>query len=179
MTKTLLEIASEIVQAQASNARMSAEEIESALMRTFNMLRKMQLAEQDGKALDLAVGLEEAVEEGSALQVLEPSKSIQKNKVICLECGAEFKQLTANHLRSHDLTPRDYKKKWGFPLKQPLTAKQLTAARSKAAKLRGLPPKLKEYIDKRKGGKAQDVPPVVAAPPAKAPKASRKKVRAE
>jgi predicted transcriptional regulator len=178
MSKKLLEIASEIVQAQASNARMSAEEIESALMRTFNMLRKMQLAEQDGRPLDLVIGPEEAVEEGSALQVLEPSKSIQKNKVICLECGAEFKQLTANHLRSHDLSPRDYKKKWGFPLKQPLTAKQLTAARSKSAKLRGLPPKLKEYIEKRRRGKAEEVKPVVTAPPAKAPKARRKKAPA-
>jgi predicted transcriptional regulator len=179
MSKKLLEIASEIVQAQASNARMSAEEIESALLRTFNMLHKMQLAEQDGRPLDLAIGPEEAAEEASALQVLDPSKSIQKNKVICMECGAEFKQLTANHLHSHDLSPRDYKKKWGFPLKQPLTAKMLTAARSKAAKLRGLPPKLKEYIEKRRVVKAEDLPPVVSAPPVKAPRAGRRKVPAE
>jgi predicted transcriptional regulator len=84
------------------------------------------------------------------VETRDPAKSIQKDKVICLECGAEFRQLTANHLRVHGLTPREYKKKWGFPLKQSLAAKSLTASRSKAAKNRGLPQKLQEYIDSRR-----------------------------
>lgn len=150
MNKKLLEIASEIVQAQASNSRMSAEDIELALMRTYNTLRKMQVAEQEGKPLEGLAALEEAGEEAAGIPGKDPIKSIQKNKVICLECGAEFKQLTANHLRSHELTPREYKRKWGFPLKQPLTAKVLTTARSKSAKKRGLPAKLQEYIEKRR-----------------------------
>jgi predicted transcriptional regulator len=153
MNKKLLEIAADLVQAQAANARMSAEEVEAALMRTYNTLVKMQQAEQEGKSVDSAAAPVEKVEE-SAPQLPEPAKSIQRNKVVCLECGAEFKQLTANHLRSHQLTPREYKRKWGFPLKQPLTAKNLTASRSKSAKERGLPQKLKEYIEKRSREKA-------------------------
>jgi predicted transcriptional regulator len=177
MNKKLLEIAADLVQAQAANARMSAEEMEAALMRTYNTLVKMQLAEQEGKSVDLAAAPVEKVEE-SAPQMPEPAKSIQRNKVVCLECGAEFKQLTANHLRSHQLTPREYKRKWGFPLKQPLTAKNLTASRSKSAKERGLPQKLKEYIEKRSREKSSEAPKAVVAPP-KPAKKPRKKAAAE
>jgi predicted transcriptional regulator len=172
MNKKLLEIAADLVQAQAANTRMSGEEMEAALMRTYNTLVKMQQAEQEGKSIDAASAPVEAVEE-SAPQTPEPAKSIQRNKVVCLECGAEFKQLTA-----HQLTPREYKRKWGFPLKQPLTAKSLTASRSKSAKERGLPQKLKEYIEKRSREKAGETSKVVNAPAA-APKRSRKKSAAD
>jgi predicted transcriptional regulator len=179
MNKKLLELAAELVQAQASNSRMSAEEIETALMRTYNTLLKMQVAEQEGKSVEIAAVPGEGAEEAVPAQALDPSKSIQKNKVICLECGAEFKQLTANHLRSHQLSPREYKRKWGFPLKQPLTAKMLTASRSKSAKKRGLPPKLKEYIEKRSQEKLGEVTKVASVAPPAAPKRPRKKTSPE
>jgi predicted transcriptional regulator len=177
MNKKLLEIAAELVQVQAANTRMSGEEMEAALMRTYNTLVKMQQAEQEGKSIEALSGAAEPVEE-SAPQTPEPAKSIQRNKVVCLECGAEFKQLTANHLRSHQLTPREYKRKWGFPLKQPLTAKSLTASRSKSAKERGLPQKLKEYIEKRSKEKAGETTKVASAPAAPV-KRTRKKAATE
>jgi predicted transcriptional regulator len=70
-----------------------------------------------------------------------------------MECKAEFRQLTANHLRIHHLTPREYKKKWGFPLKQPLSARMLTKLRSRSAKKRGLPEKLRIYLDQKRENK--------------------------
>ena len=45
---------------------------------------------------------------------LSPADSIQNDKVICLECGAEMKQLTSKHLVSHGMNPKEYKKKYGF-----------------------------------------------------------------
>jgi predicted transcriptional regulator len=85
----------------------------------------------------------------------EPRQSIQDDKIICLECGTEMRQLTTKHLSSHDLTPREYKHKWGFSLKQPLSAKSLTKARSKAAKKRGLPANLVKFLEERKQKKAE------------------------
>jgi predicted transcriptional regulator len=64
-------------------------------------------------------------------------------------------QVTAKHLPTHGLSPREYKKKWGFPMAQPLSARSLTRARSKAAKKRGLPEKLRAYLDTRKRAKAE------------------------
>jgi hypothetical protein len=40
--------------------------------------------------------------------------------------------------------------KWGFPMAQPLAARSLTKAGSKAAKKRGLPVKLQAYLATRK-----------------------------
>jgi len=90
-------------------------------------------------------------------QELEPSASIQEDSVVCLECGAEFRQLTANHLRTHEITPREYKKKWGFPLKQPLSARNLTILRSRSAKKRGLPSNLRQYHEEQRRKKQSAV----------------------
>ena len=81
---------------------------------------------------------------------MAPEKSIQKNKIVCLECGEEFKMLSPKHLRSHGLTGREYRKKWGFTLRQPLCAKALSERRKKAGKDRGLPENLRKSIAKRK-----------------------------
>lgn len=147
MSKKLLELAAEIVQAQASIAEMSSEEIESALTRTFNALLRMHLAEQQGKSLEVDSAPEHPVVEAEKAEKTDNRSSIKEDSVTCLECGEQFRQLTANHLRTHGMTPRDYKRKYGFPLKQPLAAKNLTKMRSKSAKKRGLPEKLKEYHD--------------------------------
>lgn len=155
MEKNLLELAVQIVQAQASMSRMAGEEIEHALLRVYNALHKMKVAEEEGRSLlpmtenDRLPGRLEAFPS-------DPRSSIQDDKVICLECRAEFRQLTANHLRTHRLTPRDYKKKWGFPLKQPLAARVLTKLRSKSAKKRGLPEKLQLYLDQKRKEKSTE-----------------------
>lgn len=152
--RKLLDIAAEIVQAQASVAQMSAEQIEQSLITTFSTLQKMQRAEEKGIMLDKGAGEELAAEEAPPVKK-EPRESIQDDKIICLECGTEMRQLTTKHLSSHGLTPRDYKKKWGFSLKQPLSAKSLTKARSKAAKKRGLPENLVKFLEERKQKKAE------------------------
>ncbi|GLI32607.1 MucR family transcriptional regulator [Desulforhabdus amnigena] len=151
MDKKLFELAADIVQSQVSLNKMTEEEVESALIRFYNVLHKMQHAEMEGKSLPMEGMKPSAVSMEPAKAIsLDPRSSIQEDKVICLECGAEFRQLTANHLQTHHLTPREYKKKWGFPLKQPLAARVLTRMRSRLAKKRGLPQKLKQYLADRK-----------------------------
>ncbi len=152
--KKLLDIAAEIVQAQASVGQMSAEQIEQSLIKTFSTLQRMQKAEEKGLFLDRAGAEEEIVDQAQAAKK-EPRESIQDDKIVCLECGTEMRQLTTKHLSSHDLTPREYKQKWGFSLKQPLSAKSLTKARSKAAKKRGLPANLVKFLEERKQKKAE------------------------
>jgi predicted transcriptional regulator len=149
MEKKLLELAVEIVQAQASMSKMSGDEIELALVRVYNALHKMRLAEEQGRSIILG----NAELQTLGTPDLDPRSSIQEDKVTCMECKSEFRQLTANHLRTHQLSPREYKKKWGFPLKQPLAARMLTKLRSKSAKKRGLPEKLQMYLDQKKRNK--------------------------
>jgi predicted transcriptional regulator len=137
---------------------MSPEELEAFLTRTFNTLQQMQRAEEEGRPmLQKGADAEESekdenLEGGDPLAAfrLEPLSCVQEDRIVCLECGAEFRQLTANHLRTHGLTPREFKRKWGFPLKQPLAAKALTRARSRSAKKRGLPVELQDFQERRR-----------------------------
>ena len=155
MEKKLLELAVEIVHAQASVSKMTGEDIEQVLARVYNALHSMRLAEEEGRSI--LVG--NAVFQASGVPAaVDPHSSIQEDKVTCMECKAEFRQLTANHLRIHHLTPREYKKKWGFPLKQPLSARMLTKLRSRSAKKRGLPEKLRIYLDQKRENKTRSDP---------------------
>jgi predicted transcriptional regulator len=153
MTKKLIEIASEIVQTQVSLTPMSAGDIAVSLRQVFGTLQELQKAETAGTELAVSEG---GGEEGAAEEkpALAPADSIQNDKVICLECGASMKQLTQKHLSAHGMTPREYKKKYGFTMRAPLAARSLTRARSKAAKKRGLPENLKKAIEAKRLSKA-------------------------
>ncbi len=140
MSKSLVEMAADIVQAQGSSKSMSIEELTDALKETFSTLQNLQ-----------------AIETGEEIQNIEspqpaiaPEKSILKNKIICLECGEEFKSLSFKHLETHGITRREYKIKYGFSLRQPLCAKAITEKRKKAGKERGIPEALKKSIAARK-----------------------------
>lgn len=157
MAKKLLEIAAEIVSSQVTTSSMSSEEIAASLQKVFLTLQAMQKSETDGTPLDLPVLAAATEEEGE--ERVAPEDSIREDKIVCIECGLEMRQLTAKHLGSHGLTPKEYKKKYGFPMKTPLSAKSLTKARSKAAKKRGLPANLVKFQETRKQQKAESAPP--------------------
>lgn len=145
MGKSLVEMAVELVQSQCASKAMSTEEITQALQSTFNALQVLQAGESK-----LQAGILGEPSGSVAASGITPEKSIQKNKIVCLECGQEFKMLSPKHLRSHGLTGREYREKWGFPLRQPLCAKVLSDRRKKAGKERGLPENLRKSIAKRK-----------------------------
>jgi predicted transcriptional regulator len=86
---------------------------------------------------------------------LRPENSIQEDKIICLECGAEFKQLTNKHLVSHGMDQKGYKKKYGFKMGTKLTSKSLVEIRQKVAEKIGLSEKLKKYHEARRQEKAE------------------------
>jgi predicted transcriptional regulator len=154
MTRKLFEIAADIIEAQASMIEMSPDSLEQSLSTVFVTLQRMKMAEAGGFLLDVAQPPGEPVQE-KVPEKIDPKKSIQEDKVICLECGTEMRQLTAKHVSSHGLSIREYKTKYGFPQRQSLSAKSLSKARSKAAKKRGLPEKLVRLQEERKRQKAE------------------------
>ena len=132
MSKTLVEMASEIVAAQVRQVPMSPEEISAGVKKVFVILRQLQ-------ALEAGMPGTSA---GEGTGKLAPQDSIQRNRVICLECHKEFKLLSNRHLALHGMNSREYKLKYGLPLRQALSAKSLTLARRKIAKEKGLGAKL-------------------------------------
>jgi len=145
MAKTLLEMTVDIVQSQSTTTQMSSEEIKTALIQTFEKLKGLQNLENTGLKADLS-----GEDLGSSRQsLIEPKKSIQKNKVVCLECGHEFKILSPKHLKLHGITAKEYRKKYDLSPRQALCAKSLSEKRSQSAKERGLPVNFVAAIKKR------------------------------
>jgi predicted transcriptional regulator len=65
-------------------------------------------------------------------------KSITPDAIICLEDGRKFKSLK-RHLRTkYNLSPEEYRAKWGLPKDYPMVAPSYAAARSSLAKSMGL-----------------------------------------
>lgn len=149
MGKTLVEMTADIIQSQCGTKNMTTEEITFALQNTFKALQALQLDEAQGSMEGARQG-----EDVAKTANLTPEKSLLKNKIICLECGQEFKMLSPKHLKSHGLTGKEYRAKYGFSMRQPLCAKSLSERRKKAGKQRGLPANLKKAIAKRKKANA-------------------------
>ena len=65
-------------------------------------------------------------------------KSIAPDFLICLEDGRKFKSLK-RHLRTkYNMSPEDYRAKWGLPKDYPMVAPNYARARSDLAKQMGL-----------------------------------------
>jgi len=143
MGKSLVEMAAELVSTQINSTEMNTKEISQALNSTFQTLKNLQDAEISGQQ----------VGDAQTKPAMDPAKSIQKNKIVCLECGESFKMLSPKHLRSHELTLKEYRAKYGFTARQPLCARALSEKRSKSGKKRGLPENLRKSIAARAGKK--------------------------
>ncbi len=65
-------------------------------------------------------------------------RSITPDFLICLEDGRKFKSLK-RHLRTkYNMSPEDYRAKWGLPKEYPMVAPNYARARSDLAKQMGL-----------------------------------------
>jgi len=115
---------------------MSSEDIVDSLRRVFRTLQEVQ---HIGGTVDPEEGM-----------TRDPGTSIQRNQVLCLECGKAFKLLSNRHLALHDLTPRAYKQKYGIRMTQALSARTLSTRRRKLAKELGMGKQLAEWRAERK-----------------------------
>ena len=81
------------------------------------------------------------VEEPKAVEItpaVSIKKSITPDYIICLEDGKKFKSLK-RHLRTqYNMSPDEYRVKWGLPADYPMVAPNYAASRSALAKSMGL-----------------------------------------
>lgn len=64
--------------------------------------------------------------------------SVKPDHLVCLEDGAKMKMLKGYLRRKFDLTPDEYRAKWGLPKDYPMVAPDYAARRSQLAKEIGL-----------------------------------------
>jgi predicted transcriptional regulator len=112
-----LQQALEIVKAQASVRNMTEDEITTMVL---NLTKAIQ-----------GISNGEPIAKDEAGPDLDPKKAIKEKSITCLECGKTFKVLTKRHLAMHELTPAEYKVKFGYKKGQSLIAKGLARDRKK------------------------------------------------
>lgn len=101
-------------------------------------------AEIPGLISQIHAALQRIANGGSDI-VLEPAKpavSVKKSMtpdfLVCLEDGKRFKSLK-RHLRTqYNMSPEQYREKWGLPSDYPMVAPNYAVARSQLAKKMGL-----------------------------------------
>jgi predicted transcriptional regulator len=126
MSSLVIKMAADLVVAQTQAQRLTPDEARELLLSTHATLLALQSQETVGHA-------------GSQAQAPMPvarsdwRSSILRHAIICLQCGATFKQLSARHLRTHGLDPRSYRIKYGIPRTQALSARAITAHRRQLA----------------------------------------------
>jgi len=133
----VLEMTAEVVAAYVSNNPVSTIELPNLIGDVYGAFSKV--SGSDGAA---------------AAEKPKPAVSIKKSLtddyLICLEDGKKFKSLK-RHLRSHyDLSPEEYREKWGLAHDYPMVAPNYAQARSRLAREMGLGRKPGTKIKKKK-----------------------------
>ncbi len=65
-------------------------------------------------------------------------QSVKPEYIVCLDDGKKFKMLKRHLRTAYNMTPHDYRKRWGLPPDYPMVAPNYAATRSKLAKKIGL-----------------------------------------
>ncbi|RDE10501.1 MucR family transcriptional regulator [Pelagibacterium lacus] len=125
VTQDLIEYSTDIVAAYVSHNAISPTDLPKLIA--------------DVHAALLSLGSEDIVEPIEEKKPAVPvRKSVTADYIICLEDGKKFKSLK-RHLRTHyNLSPEEYREKWGLPADYPMVAPSYSATRSKLAKENGL-----------------------------------------
>jgi len=124
----LVELTADIVAAYVGNNTVPQADLPKLIANIYQSLASATQAPAEAKPADV-------VELKPAVPV---RKSLTPDYIICLEDGKKFKSLK-RHLRTHyDLSPEQYREKWGLPLDYPMVAPNYAEARSSLAKKIGL-----------------------------------------
>ncbi|MEX0859355.1 MAG: MucR family transcriptional regulator [Cucumibacter sp.] len=124
MRTDLVDLATDIVSAYVSNNAVSQSDLARLITDVYGALSSLSLVQtMPAEARKPAVSIK---------------KSVAADYIVCLEDGKKFKSLK-RHLSTHyNLTPEQYREKWGLPADYPMVAPNYAAARSALAKKMGL-----------------------------------------
>ncbi len=140
-----IQITADIVAAFVSNNAVRASELPGLIEAVHSSL---------WKATDVKV--EEPVAEVKPPAV-PIKKSITDEYIICLEDGKKFKSLKRHLSTAYNMTPDEYRAKWGLSRDYPMVAPAYASARSSLARQMGLGRKRDEQV-------AEPAPEPVAPP---------------
>ena len=118
-------LTADIVSAYVSNNTVSANDIPGLISQIHSALMRVSGGQSESQPEPLK-------------PAISVKKSITPDYLICLEDGKKFKSLK-RHLRTqYNMTPEQYREKWGLPPDYPMVAEAYARQRSELAKSLGL-----------------------------------------
>lgn len=148
----MLKLTAQIVSAHVSHNSITSDALPALITSIFNTLSSVGQEPAKPKLLNPAVPIK---------------SSVHADYIVCLEDGKRLKMLKRHLATSYQLTPDEYRQKWGLPSDYPMVAPNYTATRSSLARQIGL------------GRKPAAPAPVVEVIPEPEPPAPRKKAIAK
>lgn len=127
MPSTLLELTANIVSAHASVTEMSTDDLLVELQKVHTALTQLE------------GGTAAPAQEETKAPTISLKKAFQPDQVICMICGKGGMKTLTRHLNQvHNMKPGAYRKQFGIPSSQSLTAKNFSESRRKMAQDRDL-----------------------------------------
>jgi predicted transcriptional regulator len=120
----ILELTAQIVSAHAANNEIESRGLPSVIRAVYNTLSNIDQAP--------------AAPVERAQPAVPIRKSVFPDYIICLEDGKRLKMLKRHLSSSYDLTPEQYRRKWGLDASYPMVAPNYAERRSALAKQIGL-----------------------------------------
>ena len=121
--KEILALTTEIVSAHVGNNSVDKSELPQLIRDVHAALSTVGTGEQEAEKPTPAVAIK---------------KSITPDYLICLEDGKKLKMLKRHLKTAYDMTPEQYRDRWGLPADYPMVAPNYAKHRSSLAKKIGL-----------------------------------------
>jgi predicted transcriptional regulator len=114
----------EIVSAYVANNSVSPEELQELISQVYATLA--------------GLGIADPVKPETPKPVVPINKSITPDYIICLEDGKRLKMMKRHLKTAYNMTPEEYRARWGLPVTYPMVSPNYAQQRSKLAKEIGL-----------------------------------------
>jgi predicted transcriptional regulator len=119
----LLTFVAQIVSAHVSHNAVSPAALPAVIQSVYDTLRVLSAGEPPTAKPAPAVPI---------------GKSVFPDHIVCLEDGRKLKMLKRHLQTAYNMTPEQYRERWGLPSDYPMTAPKYAAHRSALAKKSGL-----------------------------------------
>ncbi|MFO1242429.1 MAG: MucR family transcriptional regulator [Rickettsiales bacterium] len=118
----ILGATADIVSSYLLNHKVEVEQLDTLIQRVFSAVNTLG---QDNR--------------GNSLKpVVDVKSSITPDYIVCLEDGKKLKMLKRYLKTNYNMTPEEYKRRWGLPATYPMVAPNYAKKRSSLAKQIGL-----------------------------------------
>ena len=120
----IISLTTQIVSAHVGNNTVAMSDLPNLIQNVYKTLS--------------SVGSETTQQQERPQPAVPIKKSVQPDYIICLEDGKQLKMLKRHLKTAYNMTPEEYRERWGLPSDYPMVAPNYARQRSQLAKDIGL-----------------------------------------